>query len=172
MNFCLSVSRFPFFPYPLLRTHSLLLGWVRPHAKSGKLRRPRRAYTEAPQQSKTVPIPPTTRKHRAWRDRGFISAPTACGVQCLPRRLPLRDAGRGAASVVCVVSRFPPSLTLIAAAASSAISLKARLTAQEGRSPAGFAQIETLPKVMRTPLVCAGQQTGSRASNASPPGTG
>ena len=29
--------RFPFsvFPCPLLRTHSLLLGWVRPHAKSG-----------------------------------------------------------------------------------------------------------------------------------------
>jgi hypothetical protein len=88
------------------------------------------------------------------------------------RRLPLRDAGRGATSVVCVVSRFPPSLTLIAAAASSAISLKAPLTAQESRSPAGFAQIETLPKVMRTPLVCAGQQTGSRASIASPPGTG
>src|SRR5882762_4222539 len=80
MNFCLSVSRFPFFPYPLLRTHSLLLGWVRPHAKSGKLRRPRRAYTEAPQQNKTVPIPPTTRKPRARRDRGFISAPTACGA--------------------------------------------------------------------------------------------
>ena len=33
-----------------------------------------------PSPEKTVPIPPTARKRRARRDRGFISAPTACGA--------------------------------------------------------------------------------------------
>ena len=36
-----------------------------------------------PTPGKTVPLPPTTRKHRARRDRGFISAPTEHGASLL-----------------------------------------------------------------------------------------
>jgi hypothetical protein len=51
------------------------------------------------------------------------------------RRLPLRDAGRGAAPVVCVAGCFPAWPALFAAAASSAIPFNLQLSACNQRFP-------------------------------------
>jgi len=77
MNFSLSVSCFRFcFPATPNTLVAIKMGEA---ARQVRQTSPAwRAYTEAPQQK--PPIPPTARKHRARRDRGFISAPTACGA--------------------------------------------------------------------------------------------
>ena len=72
---------------------------------------------------------------------------------------------------MCVAGCFPALPALFAAAVTSAISSKAPLIAQESRVSPAFVEIERVPKLMRMTLVCAGQQTGSQPSNASPPGT-
>jgi len=51
------------------------------------------------------------------------------------RRLPLGDAGRGAAPVVCVAVCFPAWTALFAAAVSSAISFNLKLSARNQRFP-------------------------------------
>jgi len=151
--------------------------------QSGKLRRPRHAYTE--------PLPPPSpRKLIAGRER-IYSAPGARNAPGSRRRRHASHAQPGPdgrpprsspcftharradissvsepVSPVCVVGRFPPLPTLCALTDSPTNPLKFRLTPQRRRFPAAFAEIGTLPKFMRTPLVCAGQRTGSRASNA------
>jgi hypothetical protein len=131
MNFCLSVSRFLFPVNPLLRTHSLLLGW--------EGRRPSPANFAGLGLTYTSPLPPPSpRKLSAGRER-IYSAPGASNAPGSrrrrhsshaqpdpdgrpPRSSPCsthaRNAGHSSVgepvSPVCVVGRFPPWSTLSA----------------------------------------------------------
>jgi len=185
---CHKLLPFRFFAIADVRTHSLLLGW--------RGRRPSPANFAGPGLLTLRPLPPPSpRKLSAGRER-IYSAPGATNApRSLPRRhfsqaqpgpdrRPLRSSpcsthARSAAhssasesvSPVCVVGRFPPLPTLCASTDSPTSPLKVRLTGQRRRFPAAFAEIKPPPKLTRTPLVCANQQIGSWASNASSVGT-
>jgi len=135
-RFPFSVSRFP-----LLRTHSLLQGWVRPQAKSGKLRRPRPAYTEAPHPKNRSD--PSNHAQTPRAEGSGIYCRSDCMRRSIPtRRLPLRNAGRGAAPVVCVAGCFPALPALFAVAATSTIPFNLQLSACNQRSHAALKPIE------------------------------
>ncbi len=123
MNFCLSV---PVFRFPFPTTPNTLVA-----TRMGEAARQVRQTSPA---SACLHRGPTTKQNHS-DPSNHAQTPRAEGSgiyfrsDCMrrsasTRRQPLRDAGRGAAPVVCVAGCFPALPALFAAAASSAIPLE------------------------------------------------